>query len=391
MKNIYSRIFLSFLFISPLYFSAKLSAQCLCAGGIPATASVQTITIPPTTVSTLTFNFQQFDPTIGTLSCVSFVDTVTGSSITGARNTGPDSTAFLFLLSLTSKISGPGILISHPFSTTYGYDTLAPYGIPGDTITYGPENIITNATGSGSTGGNAAYLGLGTVPFTYAINGGMITEDGGSNYKSSVSTTIGGTLSLLYYYCPLSLLATELQNFSAYKKDNNIILKWDAPNAENINGFDIEYSTNGIDFTSLATVPANHNNPAGNYTYNYPVNNNSTGYVYFRIKETAGNNKTGYSAVQKVLLSEKTTAGIAIRPNPAVTGISITFDHLMSGDYSVDVVNTAGQVILNKKIRLDNSNTIPVSWTNKPAPGIYFTRVTNTSSMEQQIIRVVIQ
>src|SRR3982751_854477 len=182
MKNIYIKILLFSLFILQLYLPVTLNAQCLCGGSVPATPIVQTLTVPPTTVSTITFNFQQFDPTVGLLSCVAFADTVTGSSITGARNTGPDSTAFLFSLNLSTKITGPGILISHPFSTTYGYDTLAQYGMPGDSITYGPANIITNPTGTASTGGNSAYLGTGTVPFTFSVNGGMVTLDGGSNY-----------------------------------------------------------------------------------------------------------------------------------------------------------------------------------------------------------------
>ena len=391
MKNIYTKILLFlFSFILQLYAPATLSAQCLCAGAVPATPLTQSITIPPTTTSTLNFTFQQFDPSAGTLSCVSFADTVTGISYTGARNTGPDSTAYLFSLSLNAKITGPGILISHPFNKLYGYDTLAPYTTPGDTITYGPADFITNPIGSASTGGNAAYLGSGTVNFAYAINGGMITLDGGSNYKSSVSTTIGGTLSLTYYYCPLALLATNMQNFSAYKRDNFIVLKWNAQNEE-IEHFDIEYSTNGTDFSSLASMPADHNTPSSSYNYNYALNSNSGGYVYFRIKQTSISDKYGYSAIQKISLSDKATVGMAIHPNPAITGMALTFDHLMSGDYSVDIVNTAGQVVFNKKVKLTNNNTIPLSWTNKPAPGIYFTRVTNTSSMEQQIVRLVIQ
>jgi hypothetical protein len=390
MKKLYFTIILLFLFVLQLYFPVTLSAQCLCGGGVPATPIVQTITIPPTTVSTLAFNFQQFNPTVGTLSCVSFADTVTGTSLSGARNTGPDSTAFLFSLSLTSKIQGPGILISHPFTTQYGYDTLAPYGQAGDTITYGPANIITNPIGSGSTGGNAAYLGTGTVPFTYGINGGMITLDGGANYKTSVTTTIGGTMSLTYYYCPLALLATNLQNFTAEKKGNNIVLNWNAQNALDISKYDIEYSTDGKNFVSIAQLAANHQGAVTNYNYNYPVGNNNSGTVYFRIKQTSDNNKASYSAVEKILLNEP-TVGVAIHPNPAVTGMSLTFDHLLTGDYSIDLVNTAGQVVLNKKVKLTNSNIIPISWTNKPAPGIYFTRIVNTGSMEQQIIRVVVQ
>jgi hypothetical protein len=390
MKNIYIKTLLFTLFVLQLYLPVTLNAQCMCAASVPATPIVQSITIPPTTISTLNFNFQQFDATVGTLSCVSFTDTVTGSSVTGARNTGPDSTAFLFSLTLSTKIAGPGILISHPFNATYGYDTLAKYGMPGDTITYGPANIISNPTGRGSTGGNAAFIGNGTLPFVFSINGGMITLDGGSNYKSGVTTTIGGTMKLTYYYCPMAILASSLQNFSAFKKDNSVLLKWDAQNAENIDQFEIEYSADGKNFTTVAKIEGNHS-PAATYKYDYALNNNSGNILYFRIKQTGNNNKSGYSAIQKISLTDKSTTGIGIYPNPAVTGISLNFDHLLTGDYTIDLVNTAGQVIMNKKLQLSNSSMVALNWNSKPAPGIYFARVTNSSSMERQIARVVIR
>jgi len=392
MKNFYTKIFLLLCtLVFQLYMPATIHAQCLCGAGIQATPLKQTITIPPTTISTLNFTFQQFNPALGTLNCINVEDTISGYSYTGARNTGPDSTAFLFLLSLNNKISGPGVNIVRPFTQTYGYDTLAAYGMPGDSITYGPANIITNPYGGANIGGNAAYLGLGTVNFTYAINGGMITQDGGSNYNASVSTTIGGTISLTYYYCPAALLANGMKNFSAIKKDNSIMLKWEALNAAEIERYDIEYSIDGTTFNTVAQIAGNHSASLSAYNYNYALNGSSNGIVYFRIKQTGNNDKTSYSAVQKILLNENTGTGITIRPNPVTTGMSVTFDRLLTGDYTVDLVSLSGQVVANKKIKLLNSNIIPVNWSNKPAPGIYFTRITNTSSMEQRIIRVVVQ
>ncbi|HET7000127.1 MAG TPA: choice-of-anchor E domain-containing protein, partial [Puia sp.] len=151
MKNLYLRGLLVSAYVI-IFLQPSLNAQCLCTGGIPATAINQSITISPTTTSTLNFSFQQFNPTIGNLSCVTLHDTITGNSVTGAGNTGPDSTAFLFQLTLTNKISGPGITMTHVYNSVHGYDTLAPFGLPGDTITYGPENIITFPTGIGNTG-----------------------------------------------------------------------------------------------------------------------------------------------------------------------------------------------------------------------------------------------
>ena len=123
---------------------SSLYAQCLCTGGIPATAITQSISISPTTASALTYTFQQFDPSIGNLSCITLKDTISGVSVSGAINTGArtasgppvasDSTIFDFLLALTNTVSGPGISISKTFTTTYGPDTLSYYGTPGDTV-----------------------------------------------------------------------------------------------------------------------------------------------------------------------------------------------------------------------------------------------------------------
>ena len=91
------------------------------------------------------------------------------------------------------------------------------------------------------------------------------------------------------------------------------------------------------------------------------------------------------------MLNQKNNPGVSIYPNPVVTGMSINFDRPINGDYSVDLVSLSGQVVTTKKVKLLNSSAIPLSWTSKPSPGVYFTRITNNSTREQQIVRVVIQ
>ncbi|MFT3932014.1 MAG: choice-of-anchor E domain-containing protein [Chitinophagaceae bacterium] len=407
MKNFYLKLFsVLSAFVLQVFFPTGSMAQCTCAGGVPATAINQSVTIAPIAASNITFTFNKFDPSIGTLSCINFVNTISGTSYTGARNTNKgnfhdasgehvDSTDFLFSLSLLSKVAGPGITVNRTFNTTYGYDKLKAMdtiaNIPGDTITYGPTNFITNPTTTVNITGNAAYIGTGTVDFNYTVNGGMITLDGGANYKSSVTSIIGGTLSLTYYWCPAAVLANGLQNFTAVKKDNNIVLKWDAQNAADINQYEIEYSLDGSSFSPVATLAANHSSTFNSYNYNYALNGASTGDVYFRIKQTNTAEKTGYSSIQKVSLVSKAGFAVAVYPNPVTNNMAISFDHALNGEYNVDLVNMSGQTVVSKKLKLAGANIIPVSWSNKPAPGIYFTRVTNTANMEQQIIRVVVQ
>jgi hypothetical protein len=391
MKNLYFRGILLLACIH-LICPSSLYAQCLCSSGLPATALDQTISISPTTASTLTFTFQQFNPAIGNLSCVSLHDTITGNSVTGAGNTGPDSTAFLFQLTLTNKISGPGITITHVYNAIHGYDTLAPYGQPGDTITYGPENIITNPNGVGSTGGNAAYLGLGTVNFTYAINGGLITLDGGSNYNSSVTTVIGGIMKLTYYWCPAVALGSAITGFSVYKNKGTISLQWMGTNDQNDIVYEIEYSRNGEDWQAAGTVPAG-SAPTGTvaqYQYQYNPSKTDVGQVYFRIKRSDPEGNIVYSVVKEVnLQQEDQRPGIQVYPNPVNRTIMIQFDEPQTGSFSLELVNTTGQIIERKEIQLTGTGIASMDLSHKPASGIYFLRAVDRVHNRQFLTKVI--
>jgi hypothetical protein len=392
MKNLYLRGLLVSACVV-IFLHPTLHAQCTCTGGIPATAIDQSITISPTTTSTLNFSFQQFNPAIGNLSCVTLHDTITGNSVTGAGNTGPDSTAFLFQLTLTNKISGPGITMTHVYNSVHGYDTLSPYSTPGDTITYGPENIITFPTGIGTTGGNAAYLGLGTVNFAYSINGGMITLDGGSNYNSSVTTVIGGTLKLTYYWCPTVALGAEISNFSAYKKNGSISLQWLGTTDQKDIIYEINYSNDNEHWQAAGTVPAG-SAPAGTvaqYQYQYNPTKYDVGDIYFRIKRTDAEGNVIYSVIKAVnLQQEDQRPGIEIYPNPVNQKILIQFDEQQTGNYVLELVGTTGQVIARKQVQLSGASITNMDLSNKPASGIYFLRAVNMANNRQFLTKVIV-
>jgi hypothetical protein len=392
MKNLYFRGFVLLAFCH-LLFGTTIQAQCLCTGGIPATAIDQSISISPTTASTLTFTFQQFDPSIGTLSCVSLHDTITGNSVTGAGNTGPDSTAFLFQLTLTNKISGPGITITHVYNALHGYDTLAPFGQPGDTITYGPENIITNPNGFGSTGGNAAYLGNGTVNFTYAINGGMITLDGGSNYNSSVTTVIGGVMKLTYYWCAAAPLGAAISNFAVFKQNGTVSLQWLGTNDQKDIVYEIEYSQEGEKWQKAGTIPAG-SAPAGTvaqYQYQYHPSKTDVGAVYFRIKRIDPEGNYVYSVVKMVnLQQEDQRPGIQVYPNPVSRNILIQFDEPQQGNISLELVNCTGQIIQRKQVQLSGASVTGMDLSVKPPSGIYFLRAVDQSNNRQFLTKVIV-
>ncbi|HSZ32605.1 MAG TPA: T9SS type A sorting domain-containing protein [Puia sp.] len=393
MKNLYLKGFM-LLACLQFFYQSSIYAQCLCSGGLPATAIDQTITISPTTTSTLTFGFQQFNPSVGNLACVSLYDTLTGSSVTGALNTGPLRTAFLFQLTLVNQVTGPGISISNIYSATHGIDTLDPFGVvPTDSITYGPENIITNPNGFGSAGGNAAYLGTGTVNFTYDVNGGMITIQGGSNYKSSVTTVIGGIMHLTYYWCPTVPLGTAISNFSAYKQNGMVSLQWLGSIDQNGIIYEVEYSKDNESWQSAGTVPAG-SAPTGSvaqFQYQYNTSQTDVGEIYFRIKRIDPQGNVIYSIIKAINLQQADLKpGIQIYPNPVNQNIQVQFDEQQTGNFSLELVNTTGQIIERKQVQLAGSYMTNMNLSVKPASGIYFLRALNQGSNKQFLTKVIV-
>ncbi|HVM87212.1 MAG TPA: choice-of-anchor E domain-containing protein [Puia sp.] len=395
MKNVYSVLIA--LCACLMTFAPKRSfAQCTCSTGLPATPISQSITIAPMVTSSLTFNFNQFDPSIGTLSCVSLKDTITIITTSSAINTGPDSTAFLFQLTVPSKITAPGISISKVFTKTYGYDTLAPHGVPGYTISYGPDTLANNTKGSGSTGGNASYIGLGTVGVTFAITGGGLQVlDGGLNDTTSVATTLGGTLNLTYYWCPASALASLITNFTAAKNGNYIQLKWQSQNEQKNISYQIEYSIDGHSFFPAGSITSDTNSDGTTaaYQYQFSIPQNASGKMFFRVKRIdADGNTTVFSPVKVVNISnDAQLVSYHTYPNPVRTFAMIEFDQVLSGNFTVDLVNTAGQIIQHKAETLSGVNQIRLDLTSRPSTGLYYLHISNKTNNQQYISKLIIE
>ena len=406
MKHYYLRsvrlvaIMLSFFCIS--HFT---QAQCNCSVGVPATETIYSFVLPVTNLPNATISFPQFDPSIGTLSCVTFNYDISGTSTTGVRNyasstalldpSNPDYSEtgkleYIFQLTTSANITGPGVSIVRPFNKMYGPDSLGAYGTPEDTITYGPDNIFANQTGTKSTTGLAAYQGIGAVNFSYGISGGLTTLKGGLNYNQKIVTDYEGSFILRYFWCANALLGSNITNFVVSKKEDDIQLNWSAVNQDKVNQYVVEYSTDGKNFIAETTVEGSKQ-VAGQYNFSHPINTAGNGYVYFRIKQIDESGKTSYSAIRTASLSTKAAIKITTYPNPATEGFNLSFDRLINGNFKVDLVSAAGQIVHSSRSRMNNANVLSIKWNEKPAPGIYFARVTNMANMQQELIKIVIR
>ena len=200
----------------------------------------------------------------------------------------------------------------------------------------------------------------GNVTFNYAAydNNGNLSNVAG--YKIPTGTAI--------------ILPLSLTSFSGERIGSNILLKWTTENEINVNHFDIEYSTDGINFINAGLVKAN--NLAVN-NYQFTLNNFIEPIYYLRLKSIDVDGRFKYSAVAVVRMNNKLTKTVAVTPN-LVTGIvqvKITSD--VNANADVQVMTAIGQVIYQAKQQVfKGDNILPLqNLSAKLSKGTYLVKV----------------
>ncbi|HEY8389245.1 MAG TPA: T9SS type A sorting domain-containing protein, partial [Parasegetibacter sp.] len=320
-----------------------------------------------------------------------FNNTISGTTTTSVRNKAGMPVEYTFQLTVSNTFKGPGGSFTHmqPVITVYGPDLLDASGEPGDNITYGPDLLFDDLSGSRNINTTLSpYIGTGDVIIEYSINGGVISLDGGLNYEFEVTTIYSGTFSLTYYWCPASPLNNNIRNFAAYNKDGLVHLSWFG--ADEIPGvtYELEISKDGRNFTRFSTIQTG--SFSNGYHTEYYQPETGSGELYFRIKRIDPSGKVEYSPVKTVQFSE---GGLVyeIYPNPAVKGVKLTFDHIIRGNMEVELLNTTGQRVFQKKYFIDNQPHLTVEWIRQPPPGIYYLRAIDLNNGRQTTRRLVIK
>ena len=140
-------------------------------------------------------------------------------------------------------------------------------------------------------------------------------------------------------------LPVSYTSITATKKSNGNEIEWKVENEINISSYEVERSTDGINFTKTGAVVAD-----GNSLYNwldaYPVSGDN----FYRVKSISNQGIFQFSRIVKVT-AVKGKSGFTVYPNPSIDGnIGLQMNNLPAGIYTVRLVNENGQVISKKSI-----------------------------------------
>lgn len=173
----------------------------------------------------------------------------------------------------------------------------------------------------------------------------------------------------------LITLPAHLTAFDAKKTDQGTVLNWKVENEENFSHYEIETSSNGVNYIAIGSVKA-----IALSNYSFTANASPNAYQLYRLKLVDLNGKFDYSKVIRIDNSKKVKTSVF--PNPAYNSITVSSGEPIS---LLSVAEISGKKCLQQKVDNSNSTTLDIA---NLKPGVYIlTIVTKSGSQTERIYK----
>ena len=182
------------------------------------------------------------------------------------------------------------------------------------------------------------------------------------------------------------VLPVNFTSFSSYKDGKNNLLTWSTTSEQNNSGFEIQRSTDAVNFEKIGFVKSLSvtGNSSSRLDYTF-IDYNPVGLrQYYRLKQTDFDGTSKYSAVVLVTREAPTTLQLThVYPNPSRESLYINTASPTKMELQLLVIDLGGRVVGKKQVSAEIGNNgfdIPVAHL---ASGTYILKVLNSS---QQVV-----
>ena len=157
------------------------------------------------------------------------------------------------------------------------------------------------------------------------------------------------------------LLPVTITTVSASRNSANssqIAVNWKVENESSLKYYELEYSTDAANFSTVATVAANAS--SGSAAYSQLHTSASAAVVFYRIKALSFSGQVQYSAVVRVNSSKiNSSESISVYPNPVVNkNMNVQFTNQAEGSYTVELISRSGARLLQTSTNVTSNNQV---------------------------------
>ncbi|MEP7254145.1 MAG: LamG-like jellyroll fold domain-containing protein [Ferruginibacter sp.] len=183
----------------------------------------------------------------------------------------------------------------------------------------------------------------------------------------------------------LATLPIKLGSFTAAKNNADILLQWQTVYEQNSDHFNVQRSTDGSNFSNIATVKAKGNSSvATNYQFtdNTVKNLGSTAIVFYRLESVDIDGRKDNSAIVSVKLNTDKKELIVLE-NPVRNDLRLQFTSVTKENATIIITDASGRQVLTNQMPVTIMGTVStVVPVNGLAAGMYY--ITIVSGQDKQ-------
>ena len=173
-----------------------------------------------------------------------------------------------------------------------------------------------------------------------------------------------------------------LIDFTAQKNSSYVLLKWYATFETSFRQYDVERSTDGINFNKIGEVAgqnfANYSFPDNNLTKN--------AVLYYRLKMVDLDGRSRYSKIINIRINND-LSGALVYPNPAASELHIKLNEPLQSNSSLLISDITGRIVKQQQVNANQSN-INLEIQDLSA-GRYFIKIINNRQVINQSFVVI--
>lgn len=379
--------------------------------GCASAASSGVTVLTPAACPAITGSYTDANTTVSGTMPSSFTGTIRlyqdgaligSQSITAATSwsiTVPANTLYYNgALSATAQLSG-GAESSGCSSTTVGCTSPSTPSITPTSATIYAGNTVTLSVSNVSTGNWYALLDNSGVSYAttsyrssssnFNITTNTFSTTGTYNLKLSADALSG---------CPASFAAATitvnaslplvLLNFTGNYTPGQLSFNWSTTDEKNVEHFELEESTNGIQFSSVAAVPV-QNNLATVHYYHQLLQRELIKATYYRLRIIDYDGKVQFSKVIILRPGQSQQAVVRIQPNPFREAVTVVYTTPRAGKIVIALTDALGNTLQQShQAAQAGDNSFTMTTASTLLPGVYFLTVYNEDNKERQFFKV---
>ncbi len=253
-----------------------------------------------------------------------------------------------------------------------------------------------------ANGSKTFIVGFNNIPPNYAYTN--LVADNEGNLVSSKSDTISGRTR------PFTLSAGEVRNdidggiknapgvilpliinqFNGNYSDGLIQLGWSTYSEINVDHFDVERSTDGINFRQTSRVTAESGQLNSNKIYSHLDITAQRGANYYRLAVVDNNGNYTYTKTIMVNVDIKGISVMIVYPNPFSRRVKIRVNCDKAERVAINILNNNGVLVSSQQAETTiGDNNIDITKVESLPGGIYYIEVvSSTRSLKTKVMKL---